>query len=156
VQHPFDGIIVDQSNTPASADQVNESTSAGRRSFLARLAAAVAGLFAVNVGASAEAREWYYSGRRWSGSRGSQWNRGWSWRRPGSWSRPRRPTTYAVGEEGSGRATTYAVGEEGSGRPTTYAVGEEGSGGTVTTYAVGEEGSGGRPTTMAVGEEGGR
>jgi hypothetical protein len=155
MQHPFDGIIVDKANTPASVHQVNEPTSAGRRSFLTRLAAAVAGLFALNLGASAEARDSYYS-RRWSGARGSQWNRGWSWRQPGGWSRPGRPTTYAVGEEGSGRVTTYAIGEEGSGRVTTYAVGEEGSGGTVTTYAVGEEGSGSRPTTMAIGEEGGR
>jgi hypothetical protein len=78
---------------------------------------------------------------------------------------PRRPTTYALGEEGGvttyalgeeGGATTYALGEEGGyGRarrrpPTTLMLGEEGG---VTTQAIGEEGG---VTTQALGEEGGR
>lgn len=66
-----------------------------------------------------------------------------------------RPTTLAVGEEGS-RPTTMAVGEESRPTPTTLAVGEEGNPVT-TTKAVGEEQPycpTPQPTTKAVGEEG--
>ncbi len=113
MRHPFDGI-----NGPRSEDLSPIDVRSTRRSLLTRTLAGVAGIAALLLGRHASAQSYLDSRRR-------------------------PPTTYALGEEGGGRATTYALGEEGGGPVTTYALGEEG-GGPVTTFALGEEG-GGRP-----------
>lgn len=113
MRHPFDGIDELRSGDPDPIDV--RST---RRSVLTRTLAGVAGIATILLGRHA----------------------------PGQMLIPpprRPPTTYALGEEGGGRATTFALGEEGGGPVTTRALGEEG-GGTATTFALGEEG-GGRP-----------
>jgi hypothetical protein len=189
MQHPFAGILdaAPPEVTPADAPSPTAAVAASRRSFLGRAFAAAAGLVGAGLlaGRSAVAQaqspgpprgtaeplpldgntahvqpvQYTIVQPRSQGSSITQWPR-YQHGDP-------RPTTYALGEEGSysppryrpprGRYTTYALGEEGS-TVTTYALGEEGSyrpwrppyhGGhyrpsPVTTYALGEEGGGWR------------
>ena len=186
--HPFAGILdaAAPEVTPAETSLPADGA-ASRRSFLGRAFAAAAGLMGAGLlaGRSAAAQaqspaaprgtaeslpldgsaahsvqpvQYTLVQPRSQGSSITQWPR-YQHGDP-------RPTTYALGEEGSysppryrpprGRYTTYALGEEGT--ATTYALGEEGGyrpwrppyhGGyyrpsPVTTYALGEEGGGWR------------
>lgn len=146
MQHPFEGVLdahCDQSSVPPVA-----TSGETRRSLLSRLIQGVAAILFFGVGGRAIAQSPqpryygpYYPPRYPSYPTYRYRRRSYYWPRRGS------VTTYALGEEGSGRYTTYALGEEGSGAPPSQ------GGGGYTTQALGEEGSG-RYTTQALGEEG--
>jgi hypothetical protein len=151
MQHPFAGIVdcdprhesPDDATVGANGEDVRPSGS--RRSFLERALAAAAGMLGAGFLAGRSAAAQYTVIRpRGQESSISHWPR----HQYGA----HRPTTYALGEEGSGyypppprqRFTTYALGEEGTYRPWRP---RPGYGyyrpAPVTTYALGEEGSGG-------------
>jgi hypothetical protein len=145
VQHPFEGILNPGVGQQAGVEASGDERVTRRTWFRALVSglAGVAGICGISAG-PVEGQTWYQPYPRNPYYQPRSYRR-WYYRRS-----PRNPvTTYALGEEGSGRYTTYALGEEGSGwqQPPPR-------GGTYTTYALGEEGSG-HYTTQALGEEGG-
>ena len=147
MQHPFDGIVQDESTSLQNQDTQNASgvpeasqVPASRRSFFGFLAGGAAALGALFLAAPAAEAQWrggYRGGYSHGGYGRGGYGRGgygYGWgghRSTGGW--------YHRGHWHNGH---YHPGHwHGGGRVTTYALGEEGSGGgTVTTYALGEEG----------------